>query len=192
MSEGGGFLSDDLTHTIIDTPESQKGLLFYADLRKKYHVAPLKEESASATMAQLFLQGKLAMQISGRWLVPKYREDANFDWDVAPFPRGDAGSVVPIDSSGWAIVKSSKNKEAAKRLVEFLSSEHAIKQFTKSGLIVPARRDVAESSAFLDEKKPQNAKVFLDIIETGKATPVSKNYREVLDKLKQQNESVFN
>ena len=192
MSEGGGFLSDDASHSIIETPESQKGLKFYADLRKKYHVAPLKEESASATMAQLFLQKKLAMQISGRWIVPKYRQDAEFDWDVINFPHGDVGSVVPIDSSGWAVVKSSKHIEASKRLIEFLSSKHAIEQFTKSGLIVPARLDVAESTAFLDNRKPQNAKVFLDIIETGKPTPVSKNYREILDNLKQQNESVFN
>lgn len=192
MSEGGGFLSDDLTHLIIETPKSQKGLLFYANLRKKYHVAPLKEESASATMAQMFLQGKLAMQISGRWLVPKYRQDAEFDWDVINFPNGDAGSVVPIDSSGWAIVKSSKHKEASKRLVKFLSSKHAIEKFTESGLIVPARRDVAESPAFLDGKKPKNAKIFTDIIETGKPTPVTKNYREILDNLKQQNEKVFN
>ena len=36
--------------------DKQKGLNFYADLRKKQHVVPLAYESASATMAQLFLQ----------------------------------------------------------------------------------------------------------------------------------------
>ncbi|MFA7657870.1 MAG: sugar ABC transporter substrate-binding protein [Candidatus Gastranaerophilaceae bacterium] len=149
MSEGGGVLSDDLKTLIIDTPQSQKGLRFYADLRNKYHVAPTKAESASATMAQLFLQGKLAMQVSGRWLVPKYREDAKFNWDVINFPRGDKGSVVPLDASGWAISKSSKHKEEAAKLVEFLASKKSIEKFTRSGLIVPARVDVAEGE-FLD------------------------------------------
>ena len=39
----------------------QTALKNYADLRHKYKVAPLKEHSASATMAQMFLQGRLGM-----------------------------------------------------------------------------------------------------------------------------------
>lgn len=200
MSEGGGVLSDDLKTSIINTPESQKGLKFYADLRNKYHVAPTEAESASATMAQLFLQGKLAMQISGRWLVPKYREDAKFDWNVINFPAGDKGSIVPLDASGWVIAKSSKHKKEAARLIEFLASKESIEKFTQNGLIVPARIDVAEG-AFLRSKnapqkysqnKPQNARVFIDIIKTAKNTPVSVNYNEIQDDLKEKTNYLFN
>ena len=192
MSFGGGILSDDLSRIIVDDENSQRGLNFYVDLRKKYHVAPLREESASATMAQMFLQGKLAMQLSGRWLVPKYREEADFDWDVVKFPRGTQGSVVPLDASGWAIAKSSKHKVAAKKLVNYLSSKESIEKFTKSGLIVPARRDVAESSVFLDGKKPLNSKTFIDVIDTAKPTPVSIDYKEILDNLNGKFEKKFN
>ena len=192
MSEGGGILSDDLSRLIIDDKKSQKGLNFYADLRKKYHVAPKKEESASATMAQMFLQGKLAMHLSGRWLVPKYREEAKFDWDIVSFPVGDAGSIVPLDSSGWAISKSSKHKIEARKLVDFLASKESSQKFTQSGLIVPARRDVAESPYFLDNKKPLNSRVFLEVIETSKPTPVSVDYKEILDNLKGRFEKLFN
>ncbi len=192
MSEGGGILSDDLSRLIIDDKKSQKGLNFYADLRKKYHVAPKKEESASATMAQMFLQGKLAMHLSGRWLVPKYREEAKFDWDIVLFPEGDAGSIVPLDSSGWAISKSSKHKIEARKLVDFLASKESSQKFTQSGLIVPARRDVAESPYFLDNKKPLNSRVFLEVIETSKPTPVSVDYKEILDNLKGRFEKLFN
>ena len=188
MSEGGGILSDDLAHEIIDSPESQKGLNFYADLRKKYHVAPLKSESASATMAQMFLQGKLAMQLSGRWLTPKYTEEANFDWDVAPFPKGEKGSIVPLDASGWAVSKDSKHKDEALRLVEFLASKNNSEKFIKSGLIVPARRDVEQE--FLNSGK--GSKTFWQIIKTSKPTPVSVNYNEILDKLSEKLEYKFN
>ena len=192
MSEGGGVLSDDLSKNIINDEKSQKGLRFYADLRKKYHAAPLKSESASATTAQMFLQGRLAMQISGRWLVPKYREEANFDWDIAPFPKGAAGSVVPLDSSGWAVAKSSKHKSEAVLLIKYLSSKENIEKMTESGLIVPARIDAANSKYFLDDKKPLHAKVFLDVIKTSKPTPVSVNYNEVTDKMKTYTEKLFN
>lgn len=159
----------------------------YADLRYKHKVAPLKENSASATMAQMFLQERLGMYISGRWLVPKFREDAKFDWDIVEF----AGKV-PMDSSGWAISKSSKHKTEAIKLIKFLSSSKSIEEFTKSGLIVPARIDVANSEIFLDGKSPNNAQAFLDVIETSIPTPVTVDYRQVLDTLKTNAEYLLN
>ena len=169
----------------------QKGLRFYTDLRNKYHVAPKKEESASATMAQMFLQGRLGMHLSGRWLVPKYRQEAKFDWDVVEFPKGEKGSVVPLDSSGWAVAKSSKHKQESVRLIKYLSSKESLEKFTKSGLIVPARVDVANSKYFLDGENPKNAQVFLSVIETSVPTPVTVNFRKVLDNLKNNTEYMF-
>lgn len=192
MSEGGGILSDDTETQIINTAESQKAINFYADLRNKYHVAPQKRESASATMAQMFLQQKLAMHLSGRWLVPKYREVAGFDWDIAQFPKGTNGSIVPMDASGWAVSKSSKHKNEAYKLIQYLSSTESLEKFAQSGLVVPARKDAANSKYFLDSKKPKSAKIFLDIIETSKPSPVSVNYNEILDKLNMKLEYKFN
>lgn len=191
MSEGGGVLSDDLKTSIIDTPESQKGLTFYADLRKKYHVAPTEAESASVTMAQMFLQEKLGMYISGRWMVPKFIEDAKFDWGVINFPAGDTGSIVPLDASGWAVAKSSKHKNEAMRLIKYLSSKESIEKFTQSGLIVPARIDVAKGDFIRDKKSPYN-KVFINVIKTAKPTPVSVNYNEIIDDLKEKTDYLFN
>lgn len=192
MSEGGGFLSDDLSEKIINTTQSQKGFTFYSDLRKKYHVSPLKSESASATMAQMFLQGRLAMQISGRWLVPKYRQEANFDWDIVQFPKGTEGSIVPLDASGWAVAKASKHKPEAVLLIKYLSSQENLEKMAQSGLIVPAGIEASRSKYFLDGKKPMSAKVFLDVIETSKPTPVSVDYNVINDHLKSVNEYLFN
>lgn len=192
MSEGGGVLSDDLKSSIINTPESKKGLQFYSDLRNKHHVAPTRAESASETMAQMFLQSKLVMHLSGRWLVPKYRSDAKFDWDVVNFPAGDKGSIVPLDASGWAIAKSSKHKKEAIRLIEFLASKESIQKFTQSGLIVPARIDVAEGKFLEDTKMPKNNRVFIDVIKTAKPTPVSVDYSKIQDDLKKKTEYLFN
>ena len=187
MSNGGGILPDE-----INLKGSQDGLKFYADLRKKYHVAPLKSESASATMAQMFLQQKIGMYISGRWMVPKLREEAQFDWDIAQFPKGTKGSIVQLDASGWAISKSSIHKQEAQKLVDYLASKESSEKFTTSGLIVPARVDVSNSKYFLDGKKPKNSKIFLNIIKTSRPTPVTIDYREITDKLKNTMEEKFN
>ena len=183
MSNGGGFYD-------TDKPESRDAIDFYADLRKKYHVAPLKSDSASATMAQMFLQKRLGMYISGRWMIPKLREEADFDWDIASFPKGTKGSIVPLDASGWAIAKSSLHKEEAMKLVNYLSSAESIKKLCESGLIVPALKEA--SSCIIDNQKPESSRIFLNVIETSVPTPVTVDYREVLDNLKKDMEPRFN
>ena len=194
----GGWNNEDVSEffesDVLKKENNARGLSLYSDLRNKYHVAPLKTESASATMAQLFLQGRLAMHLSGRWLVPKYRQEAKFDWDIVEFPRYDSNSenIVPLDSSGWAVSKMSKHKAEAVKLVKYLSSQKSGQKFTQSGLIVPARMDVAKSDFFLDGKNPEHAQVFLSVINNSNPTPVSINYKEILDTLKNKTEYIFN
>lgn len=185
MSNGGGILPNEITKK-----ESQNAISFYSNLRNKYHVAPKRHESASATSAQLFLQEKIGMYLSGRWMVPKLREEANFNWDVIQFPKGLNGSIVPLDASGWAISKQSKHKKEAKIFIDFLASDENSIKFAQSGLIVPAK--IKTSKTILDNKLPKNAINFLNIIETSKPTPVTINYKEITDKLKKDLESEFN
>lgn len=188
---GGGILSPT-GEQIMNSENSQKGIQYYSDLRNKYNIAPKKYQSASETMAQMFINGRLAMHLSGRWLVPKYREDIKFDWDIVNFPNINEKSSVTLDSSGYAITKSSKHKEDAVKLVEFLSSDKAIQKFTTTGLIVPARIDTINSQAFLDNKKPVNSKVFIEVIKNSEKTPVNKHYKEITDKLDEQLNYSFN
>ena len=187
----GGWGANDsanyFSQDILAKSENKKGLEFYANLRTKYHVAPKKEEIGSATMAQMFLQGKIGIYLSGRWMVPKIREEAKFDWDVVEFPK-----TMFMDSSGWSIAKKSNHKKEAIKLVLYLSSEKNSKRFAKSGLIVPARMDSAYSGDFLDGKKPKNAKAFLNTAQKSVPTPVTVNYNEILDDLQKKTEYLFN
>lgn len=190
-SNNGGII-DENGCIMIDSSASKDALQFYADLKNIYNVTPSDAQKGSYTNAQLFIQGKIAMHLNGRWAVPRFRQDAKFNWDIAPFPAGIAGSIVDVDASGWAMSKKSKNKRAAWRLILFLSSEKMSRNFTKDGLIVPARKSIANSNYFLQKtQKPQNAQIFLDAIAKGKPTPVNKNYQELLNKIYTQIEPIF-
>lgn len=147
-----------------------KGLEFYKDLRDKYKVAPTKSQIGSSTLAQMFLDKKIAMYLSGRWMYPKISEKADFNWTVVEFP-GDKG--VPCDASGWAISKNSKHKDSAKKFVQYLASEQSSEYFAQTGLIVPAR---IEASKLIKEP------VFIDAIKTSVKTPVNKEYKKITDK----------
>lgn len=191
FSNGGGFLDNDADDYVIDDKNTIDTLNFYSNLAKNGY-APKKSESASLTMAQLFLQQKIAMHVCGRWLVPKYRAEANFSWDIVQFPKGNKGSVTSIDASGYAISSQTLNKDEAIRFVQYISSKTSLEKLVQSGLIVPARKDVAYSKMFLDPSlKPQNSKIFVDIIEQGKVTPVNRNYQKIMDVLQVVLEPVF-
>lgn len=179
----GGILTDDGKNSLIGEKASLKGIEFYADLINKDKSIPQKWQMSSMTSAQMFISGKTALYLSGRWLVPKFRETVNFDWDVIPFPYSETSKTL-TDASGWAISKSSKNKEEAFKFIQFLSSDKVSTQFTKTGLITPANKAVAFSETFLDSnKKPHNSEVFLTILENSKPTPVNSNYAKIVDEV---------
>lgn len=156
-----------------DVFHPEKSLEFYKGLEGKY--APTPAEIGSLTQAQMFLEGKIGLYLSGRWLYSKISEDAKFDWDVITFP-----GIVPLDASGWAISKDTKHKESAEKFVKFLSSKESSEYFMNTGLIVPARVDVA---------KQIDNKVFLEAIKKSKPISVDKDYRKTVDKM---NKKFFN
>ena len=143
----------------------QKSAEFYKSLEGKY--APTASQVGSLTLAQMFLQGKIGLYLSGRWMYPKIKESADFDWDVIPFC-----GTVPLDASGCAIFKDSKHKEQAEKFLQFLSSQKSIEYFNATGLIVPARNDVEiENLAF---KKS---------VENSKPLAYTKDYKKIADRL---------
>ena len=150
-----------------------KGIAFYKNIEGKY--APTPAQVGSSTLAQMFLDGKLGLYLSGRWMYPKISETAKFPYGIVTFP-----GIVTADASGWAISKNSKHKESAIKFVKFLSSKESIDYFTKSGLIVPARVD---SSELIKEH------AFLEAIIKSVPNNVDKNFSKQRDEL---NRKIFN
>lgn len=173
----GGGIFDKHNNLIIDSDGSKHAINFYRKLKNKYHYAPSKSQIGSSTLAQMFLEGKIIFYLSGRWMYPKISEKANFSWAVINFPYGE--NLQYCDVSGWAVSRNSKNKESAVKFVQFLSSKTTSEYFTKTGLIVPARKD---SAKILNNNK-HNERIFLEVIENSENTPVNKNYNKLTDKL---------
>ena len=148
-----------------DIYNPQKSAEFYKNLEGKY--APTSSEVGSLTLAQMFLQGKIGLYLSGRWLYPKIKETANFDWDIIPFC-----GTVPLDSSGWAISKNSKHKKEAEEFLKFLSSKQSIEYFNSTNLIVPARVDVKVDT-----------QAFEASIEQSEPVHYGKDYKKISDSL---------
>ncbi len=188
---GGGAVSNDLTKIIINSDKSLKSLKFCSDLINKYHYSPNKSEIGSMTTAQMFINGKLAMYLGGRWMVPKFRDTIKFNWDVVEFPVLNSNKVY-IDASGWAISKNSKNKKEAIEFVKYLSSRSCIEKFAQDGLIVPARKSAANKMIQTDKlNKPYNSEVFINMLNNAMPTPIPLNYNSINDILTEKAQIIF-
>lgn len=181
VSNGGGIISDNLEKIIINKKESIDALNLYSDFAHKYHIAPTKSEIGSMTTAQMFINGKLAIYLGGRWMLPKFEETIDFPFEIIEFPASKENKVY-VDASGWAISKNSKNKENALKLVKYLSNEKSSIKLSESKLITPARR-IKQSNEFL---------TFTTMLENTKPTPTTKYYGKINDILKSKTEGILN
>ena len=179
-SNGGGVISDDLKEIIINKKESLDALNLYSDYANRYHIAPTKSEIGSMTTAQMFINGKLAVYLGGRWMLPKFKKTISFPFEVIEFPSSKDNKVY-VDASGWAISKKSKNKENAIKLVKYLSSEESITKLSKSDLITPARK-IKQNNEF---------ETFTTMLNNAKPTPTTKYYGKINDILKSKTEGIL-
>lgn len=163
-SNGGDFLSaDGRRFTLPDDPKALQAVEWLVSLQTTRHVAPMERQQQSIPVDTLFLTGRLATFIDGRWKVPQFR-NASFAWDVAPIPvsprthklAGWSGSV------GLAISHSCRSPEAAWRLVEFLAGAEGQKVQAATGFQIPNQRALAATDAFLQPgRPPRHAEVFI-------------------------------
>ena len=168
------FLNAELT---INEKKSLIAIQKLADKINKENLGANKEQLVLSPCAQLFLNKKTPIFVSGRWSVPKIDSQAEFEYGVLPFPKGESQYYIPLDSSGWAVYKNSKNKKAAIDFVKYISSDKNIKKITESGLITPAKKNAANSKEF------KNGEVFIDIIEKSTPNIVPSNYNIIIDKI---------
>lgn len=159
---------------VLDRPAAYEGLQFMADLINKHHVSPTAEESANQGTSKLFTSGKIGMTISGSWaaeLIYK-KEITTFKYDVAPIPKGPKSRVSIICGAAYAILSRSQHKEAAWKLVKFMTGKEYQRSAALRSQIIPSRRSVAESGAYLHlNADPKNRQAFLYMIPFGRAVP---------------------
>jgi multiple sugar transport system substrate-binding protein len=183
-SNGGDVFDETKTKCVMDSPEAEQAIQWMADLSNKYHVAPTAGESGTMSAEQLFLSGKIAMFLSGRWSTMTLWNAANAPkWDIAPVPAISPEKRTTRTSAGaHAIAKDTKHPEEAWELLKYLSSKEAYDFLSASGVIIPAYKPVAESDTFLQPgKDPAHAQIFLDAMSYAKFEPISVNYPKVED-----------
>ena len=181
---GGGLVdnAENPTKSQIASKESVEGLQFYADLVNLYKVMPAPVALANLGMGidLMFASGRLGMFLSGIWETPGLRR-YDFDWDVAMFPKNSKGiRGTGSGGSGYAILKSSKNKQAAWEVIKAMTSAKAQSELAKQGLAQPSRVEVAHGDAWLGgNEPPQNKDMLNKAVESIVFSPFHPKWREI-------------
>jgi len=144
---------------LLDSPENIAGTQFGADLTNVHHV--LASDQLAAGVASGADDPQLAAWKSGKIAIidmcgcdlQSYGLGNEFEWDVAPWPRGPERLVSTLNLDVGAIVAASSQPDEAFEALQFLlvEPENARKLSTKGyGAMSPLK---SEQGAFLDELK---------------------------------------
>ncbi|MBA3450196.1 MAG: sugar ABC transporter substrate-binding protein [Chloroflexia bacterium] len=183
---GGDLIDDPVqpTRLTLDTPETQNGLRWFAELGPAgRNVTPTSAQAREVNDLARFASGRAAMFVHTRRVVPILREARGLNWDVAPLPLGKAPANV-LHSDGLCLHAAARDKEAAWTFIEFAAGPAGQAALAMTGRTVPSLRTIAESDAFLrgtslplqfGEKllglAPARARVFLDNIPLARRIP---------------------
>ena len=137
------------TRCLLDSPEAMDALQYRHDLIYKYKVMPSPSQLSAmggVGAADLFVNGKAAMFLSGIWKTPYFRKTVKFDWDAQVFPKGPKGGRGwLISGGGYSILRTTKHPEEAWKLLTFLAGEDGQKALAETGLAQPAIKEIAGS-----------------------------------------------
>jgi multiple sugar transport system substrate-binding protein len=181
-SNGGTLVDDEAAPTQFALDASAVvAMQRFFDLRTVQGVTPTDEEAEAEDLESRFINGRLAMLMESRRVVPTFRTIDAFAWDVAGLPSlGSPASVLHSDA--YCMTAGSDEKEAAWLFMEFALGPEGQRIASEAGRTVPSLRSVANSEAFLDpDALPAHARVFLDQIPRLRAVPVISTWPEIED-----------
>jgi multiple sugar transport system substrate-binding protein len=180
-SNGGSLVDDEDSPTrFAFDPPAIEAIQRFLTLRTA-GVTPSDGEAESEDLESRFLNGRLAMLIESRRVVPTLRTITDFEWDVASLPPMEV-PVSVLHSDAYCITAGSDAKDAAWRYLEFALGPEGQRIAAGSGRTVPSLRSVAESDVFLDpEAEPAHSEVFLEQIPTLRSVPLISTWPEIED-----------
>jgi multiple sugar transport system substrate-binding protein len=127
---------------------------FYLGLFRE-GLAPKVTNTQISNVYDEFARGRFAIYITGPWNIGEFKRrlppDRQDDWMTAPLPGPDGPGASIAGGASLAIFARSERKEAAWKLVEYLSSPAVQLRFFELTGDLPARRSVWRTPALAND-----------------------------------------
>jgi multiple sugar transport system substrate-binding protein len=156
--QAGSPLIRENARTAFTEPAFIRGFDFYVQMfRDRY--APLYSRTQVANRYLQFAQGEFAMMITGPWEVGEFRDripkDKQHVWMTAPMPAPDGEPWPGVSLAGGSslvIFRASERKDAAWKLIEYLSEPEQQVRFFNLMKNLPARKSAWSAPGLESDK----------------------------------------
>lgn len=161
---GGSLFSDGGRSIRLDNPVRLAGLRVWADLRS----GRIESHMMTGESLQNALAGQVGMVHRGIFDVPKFRENAQFEWDVVGMPalehEGVRSRTTFMSPESWAVAANSPNIDVAKDFVRFIMQPEQALEFHSLGAVIPTQARMARET-FLGITPPDNLIAFIEAMD---------------------------
>ncbi len=156
MQTGSPLLEAHGTRGAFSKPAFKRAFDFYVGMFRD-SLAPPIGNAEIANMYQEFARGYFAMMITGPWNLGEFEQrlpDSLQDaWGTAPLPGPDGPGASIAGGSSLVLMRGSHHKDAAWRLIEFLSRPDQQLRFWQLTGDLPARVEVWRDSALVADPR---------------------------------------
>lgn len=142
-AQGGSLLTGDGTAAAIDSAESKAAVQWYLD-QFKNGLAMTASDLGSSWCGEALGKKQVAIIFEGGWLDPFMKStypDTKYAW--AEVPEGSAGRATLAYTVSYSIPADAANKDAGWELIKYLTGPEGMNEWTKGGVALPSRTDVA-------------------------------------------------
>jgi multiple sugar transport system substrate-binding protein len=175
---GGDLLSADNKHSAINSTEAVQAIAYYTSFAAEGLVPKSALEKDSGQIESGFFNGQYAVIFTGPWILkqmatPKSRGGqletlTASHFAIAPYPAGLKGNQTFFSGSDLALMKSSKNKAEAWKLLAYLTGREPQVAFSKMSGMLPARLDASADPTLM--RNPHYAQ-FIAQVKNGRHYP---------------------
>lgn len=168
---GGEFIAEDNKTSTVNSDAAYEGVKYYSELAKEGLMSISALEKNSAEIESLFNAGEFATIFTGAYEIATLRREQPELAEkigTAPFPAGPKGRFAFFGGSGLTVFKTSKNKEAAFKVIEYLMTTEAQVAYQELCGNLPTVNAAYDTSFISDEPMREAFKAQL---ESGKAYP---------------------
>ncbi len=174
-SYGADVFNKDTTQFALNSAEGLKAVQLYSDMLFKEQVHPKPGDQIT------FETGKLGMYTDRYSNVAKARLVKDFEWDIAPMPKGPAGAATSLGLAGYAVIQGTKHPLEALEWLKFISNKDGMS--ITSQYFVPPRESVLKSDIFLKaapQPSPESIQMaVLDQMTNARYNPGHRNWAKV-------------
>jgi multiple sugar transport system substrate-binding protein len=132
------------------TTKNLKGLQNLVDRYQKDRSVVLPSDVGASSGSEMFGRGKVAMAIEGSWAIPYLKDtfpNLKFATTQIPSINGKQGTMAY--TVAYVMNKKTKNKDAAWKLISYLTGKEGMKIWGKAGLVIPSRKSIISNLGYL-------------------------------------------